>query len=47
MAIRPVWPSAYSYSVGVPEGSLFRGWIPGLRVPLSTLRLHPRECRRM
>jgi len=47
LATRRMWPSASSYGVGTPEGCLFRGWIPGLRVPLSTLRRRPYGRLRM
>ena len=45
-ATRRMWPSASPYGVGTPE-YVFRGWIPGLHVPLSTLRRRPYGRLRM
>src|SRR5207245_550027 len=47
LTARPVWPSAVSESVGTPEFGHFRGSIPGLHFPLSTLHLRPRGRRCM
>src|SRR5437867_2603547 len=42
-----MWPSAFHKDVGTPKVGQFRGSIPGLHVPLSTLRCRPRERPRM
>lgn len=53
MATRAMWPSASVQGVGATEypsqrrARSFRGSIPGLHLPLSTLRLAPRGALRM
>ena len=45
MAHRRMWPSPHVHRVGIPERS-FRSSIPGPPMPLSMLRLPPRDDRR-
>jgi hypothetical protein len=42
-----VLPSVLVDAVGTPKHTLFRGSIPGLHVPLPTLRAPPYGCTRM
>ncbi len=47
VATLEMWPSASDHGVGVPEFGPFRGSIPDLHVPLSTLRTDPCGPSRM